>query len=104
MSIHTNRGDINSSPTRRSSDLTNVVTVRVSDDGSPSLSDTKTFTVIVNEVNTAPVLTVPSDQTINELTTLVVNTTAIDNEISLDTLPYSVVSAPGGMTINTNSG
>ena len=34
------------------------VTVQVSDDGSPALTDSKTFSVVVNEVNSPPTLTV----------------------------------------------
>src|SRR5206468_8332214 len=46
---------------------TNLITVRVTDSGAPPLSATNSFTVVVREVNSAPVLTVPADQTINEL-------------------------------------
>lgn len=35
---------------------TNVVTVRVTDNGSPNLSDEKSFTIVVREVNRAPTL------------------------------------------------
>src|SRR5439155_816059 len=41
-------------------------TVRVTDDGSPSLYDEKFITVTVNEVNLAPVLTALGDQIVNE--------------------------------------
>src|SRR5205823_2755462 len=65
---------ISAVPTRRSSELqgpsTNPITVRVTDNGTPPLNDTRTFTVVVSEMNTAPLLTVPADQTINELSTL----------------------------------
>src|SRR5262249_49947042 len=42
------------------------VTIRVTDDGVPPMSDAKTFTITVNEVNTAPVLAPIEDQTIYE--------------------------------------
>ena len=44
-----------------------MVTVRVFDNGAPSLSATNSFTLTVNETNSAPMLTLPADQTINEL-------------------------------------
>src|SRR5262249_58977281 len=47
-------------PTEAQGPSTNTVTVRVSDDGSPSLSTTNSFQVIVTEVNTSPVLTLPA--------------------------------------------
>jgi hypothetical protein len=104
MTIDTNTGAISWTPTEAQGPSTNTVTVRVTDDGSPNLSDTKSFNVIVNEVNSAPVLTVPSDQTINELTTLNVSASATDPDIPANILTFSLVSAPAGMTINTNTG
>ncbi len=41
-------------PTEAEGPSTNLITVVVTDDGSPALSATNTFTVIVSEVNTAP--------------------------------------------------
>ena len=38
----------------------------MTDNGTPALSVTNNFTLTVNEVNVAPVLTVPGNQTINE--------------------------------------
>src|SRR5207249_3998627 len=99
-------------PTRRSSDLpteaqgpsTNAVSVSVTDNGVPALSVTNTFTVTVNEVNLAPVLTVPADQTINEQTTLNVSASATDADLPANTLTFALVSSPTGMTINSASG
>src|SRR5205814_10665980 len=65
---------------------TNVVTVRVFDNGSPSLSATNSFQVIVTEVNSAPVLTLPANQTIAEQTTLSVTATATDSDLPANTL------------------
>ena len=70
----------------------------------PTLSATNSFTVVVNEVNTAPVLTVPATQTVNELTTLSVSALATDTDIPANPLTFGLVSAPTGMTINPNSG
>ena len=55
----------------------------VTDNGVPSLSDTKSFTVTVNEVNTAPVLAAIGNQTINEGATLTLPASATD----ADSLP-----------------
>ena len=104
MTINTNTGAISWTPTEAQGPSTNTVTVRVTDNGQPPLSDTKSFTVFVNEVNTAPVLTVPADQTINDQATLNVSASATDSDIPTNTLTFSLVSAPTGMTINTNTG
>src|SRR5207248_8857010 len=60
--------------------------------------------VTVNEVNSPPVLTVPANQTINQSTTLAVSVSATDPDIPTNTLTFSLLSAPTGMTINPASG
>src|SRR5213078_1131652 len=72
--------------------------------GEPSLSATNTFKVIVTEVNIAPLLTVPDNQTINELSTFVVTNTATDPDLPANTLTFSLVSPPAGMSIDPSSG
>src|SRR5439155_27352731 len=98
-------GAIAWTPTATQGPSTNVVTVRVSDDGSPSLSATNSFRVIVTAANTAPVLTVPSNKTIREiLDTLVVTNTATDADVPANTLTFALVSAPVGVNLNHNTG
>src|SRR5207245_482225 len=58
------------------------------------------FTVVVNEVNSAPVLTVPANQTINELTALVLTNTATDTDLPTNTLTFALVSGPSDVAIN----
>src|SRR5437763_16044417 len=99
MTINSTNGVISWTPTEAQGPSTNLVTVKVTDDGSPNLSDTKSFTVYVNEVNTAPVLAAIADQTINELVTLTVTNSASDNDVPLNNLSYSLVSSPSGMTV-----
>src|SRR5204863_269876 len=104
MTINPATGAISWTPTEAQGPSTNIVSVSVTDNGVPALSVTNTFTVTVNEVNLAPVLTVPANQTINEQTTLSVSASAIDADISANTLTFALVSAPTGMTINPASG
>nr|MBA4148239.1 fibronectin type III domain-containing protein [Verrucomicrobiota bacterium] len=80
------------------------ITVRVTDNGSPSSNAQQTITVTVNEVNAAPVLAVIANQTINELTALNVTAVATDSDIPANTITYSLLNAPSGMTINPSSG
>ncbi len=98
-SIDTN-GVITWTPTKAQGPSTNTFTVQVSDDGSPALTDSTSFTVAVNGL----VLTVPATQSFNELATLTVTATAIDSENPTSHLTFSLVSAPSGMTIDPNTG
>src|SRR2546425_6950095 len=66
---------------------TNLITVRVTDNGTPQSSDTKSFAVVVTEANSAPVLTVPTDQTVAELNTL----TAAKHTTELHSLANTVI-------------
>src|SRR5213080_2387146 len=72
MSIDPSSGVLTWTPTEAQGPSTNVISVKVTDNGSPPLSDTKSFKVIVAEVNSAPVLPFLTDRAMNELTTLVV--------------------------------
>jgi len=81
------------------------ITIRVTDNGSPSLSDTETITVTVNEVNTAPILNAISDQSINEGATVSFNAIASDSDVPAQTLTFSLdPGAPPGGTINPTTG
>lgn len=81
-----------------------AVTVRVTDDGIPNLSATNTFTIRVNEINRPPVLTVPVNQTQDELTLLSVSASATDPDLPVNTLTFSLVAPPAGMAIDPVSG
>src|SRR5438309_5978864 len=74
------------------------------DNGVPALSATNSFTAIVTEVIRAPVLTVPANQTLAELTTLNVSASATDSDIPANGLTFALVSAPLGMSINPTTG
>ena len=84
---------------------TYTITVRVTDDGTPALSDTETFTVTVTEENQAPVLAQISDQTVAEGDTLSFTAGATDSDIPANTLSYSLDAGfPSGAQINPTSG
>ena len=98
-SIDTN-GVITWTPAQTQSPSTNTFTTKVADDGSPSLSATNSFTVIVKEVNVAPVLPVISTQTVNELVLLTVTNTATNFNIHSTITGYTLVGPPAGMSIS----
>ena len=57
-----------------------------------------------NSIRIRPVLTVPPDQSINELTSLVVTNSATDTNILANALTFSLVSAPRGVDIDSRTG
>jgi large repetitive protein len=101
LTVSTN-GLISWIPTEAQGPSTNVVTVRVFDNGMPSLSATNSFTLTVNEMNSAPTLTLPANQTINELMLWTTNATAVDADLPPDTLTFELVSGPSGLIVSTN--
>ena len=100
-SIDTN-GIISWTPTEAQGPSTNVITTVVTDNGSPPLSATNSFTVTVLEVNSAPALPVQPDVTIEEQTTLVVTNTGTDSDIPANSLSYLLLSAPAAASIDAH--
>lgn len=102
MSINPNTGAISWTPAENQGPSVNTITVVVTDNGSPPLSATNSFTVTVNEVNSAPALPLQLDSTIDELSTLTMTDTAADSDIPANALSYTLLNAPDGMQIDTN--
>ncbi len=104
-SINASNGVFTWTPTEAQSPATNVVSIRVADNGVPSMSATQTFSIIVNEVNNAPVLAVILSRTVNEGTSLTVTNSATDSDGSVQSLIYSLdPGAPSNMSINSFTG
>ncbi len=106
MTIDTN-GIIRWTPTEAQGPGTNTIVTVVTDYNpwavnSQHLSATNSFTLVVNEVNTAPVLPVVLNQTVNELTTLTVTNTASDSDIPPNPLSYQLLNPPPGASIDAN--
>jgi hypothetical protein len=81
------------------------VTVRVTDNGVPNLADAETIRITVNEVNVTPVLGPIGNQSIDELTPLSFTATAVDVDIPLNMLTFSLdAGAPAGASINPSTG
>src|SRR5207302_1035689 len=104
MTINPATGAISWTPTEAQGPSTNIVSVSVTDNGVPPLSVANTFTVTVNEVNLAPVLSVPADQTMAEQTPPFPTPRASDLDLPANSLTFALVSAPTGMTINPATG
>jgi hypothetical protein len=74
------------------------ISVRVTDNGSPSLSATQSFTITVNEVNNAPSLGSLFSRNVNEGSLLVVTNTATDPDNPPQNLTFSLgAGAPSGV-------
>ncbi len=80
------------------------VTIRVTDDGTPALSDDATFTITVSEVNRAPTLDAIGDTTRTVGTALGITAHASDPDLPANGLTYSLPTGPSGATINASTG
>jgi hypothetical protein len=81
------------------------IIVRVTDNGSPSLGATQTFSVVVNEVNNAPVLAPLLSRTVSEGNLLLATNAATDPDAGAQALTFGLdPGAPEGMTIDPASG
>jgi hypothetical protein len=74
----------------------------VTDNGSPNLSATNSFTVVVREVNVAPVLPAQSNVVSAGVASVAVTNTATNANIHATNSGYALTSAPSGMSITTN--
>lgn len=84
---------------------TNVVTIRVSDNGVPQLSDFKTFVIVVTEVNTPPTLGMMEDKVVVEGGTVTAVASGMDGDMPAQTLTYSLAAgAPAGASIHPVTG
>ena len=79
-----------------------VITTVVTKAGTPPLSATNSFTVVVNEANSPPVLPAQPDVIISALSQLIVVNTATDPDIPPNTLTYRLLNSPSGAVIDSN--
>jgi hypothetical protein len=100
MTIHPTTGAVTWTPTEAQGPGTHNVTVRVTDNGTPSLGHTTSFNVTVNEVNVAPQLVLPSPRTADEQAETVFTILGTDPDLPANALVYEMVSGPPGATFN----
>ena len=101
LAITTN-GVITWTPSEAQGPGTNTITTIVTDSGVPPLSATNSFTVVVNEINSPPVLPVQTDRTLAGLQTLIVTNTATDSDLPVNPLTYAFQAAPTGASLDAN--
>jgi hypothetical protein len=81
------------------------VTVIVTDDGTPQMSDSETIQIIVREVNSAPVIVPIGTQYLIVGQQLNLEVVGTDSDVPVQNLRYSLeAGAPTGMTIDSVSG
>lgn len=83
---------------------TYTVIFTATDDGTPSLSTTKTVTIVVNEVNTAPRIILPGDQTVSEGSLLTFSVTTLDSDLPTNIITLSASDVPEGAAFNSQTG
>jgi len=109
MQIDSN-GVISWTPTEAQGPSTNTVVTVVTDNNPwafntpQQLSATNTFTLVVNEVNSKPVLQPIADQSSHYGLLVSAQAVATDSDIPANTLTFSLDAAPTNMTINASSG
>lgn len=92
-------------PTEDQGPATNSIRIRVTDDGSPSLSATQAVIVVVKEVNSAPVLAPINDKVIVRGSQLTFTNSATDVDWPANKLTFSLgAGAPAGASVNATSG
>jgi hypothetical protein len=69
-----------------------------------SLTDSEMITVMVNEINTAPVLAATGSKSIDEGQLLTFTASATDSDIPANALTFSLLNAPAGASIDPASG
>jgi hypothetical protein len=100
-------GIITWTPSQEESPGTNVITTIVTNSNpydlvNPQLTATNIITVVVQEVNTAPVLPVIAPVNVAELTLLTVTNTATNSNIHSVITGYGLVNPPAGMVISAS--
>jgi hypothetical protein len=104
-SINPSNGVLTWTPSEDQGLSTNILTVFLTDNGSPALSAAETFTIIVtNKMNTAPSLSAISSKTVHQGGTVRFSASASDSDLP-QKLSFSLEpGAPSGASINLTNG
>ena len=101
VSVSTN-GVLSWKPTESQGPSTNLIRIRISDDGSPSLSVTNSVEIVVREVNVPPQFAPLGPKAVRPGDELVFPLNASDLDLPVQNLTYRIVSGPTGLTVSTN--
>ena len=92
-------GVITWTPSETEGSTTNLI-VTVVDDGVTTVANS--FTVIVNELNSIPTLTVPPNTNIMAMSPWIGQATAVDADLPVNSLTFQLVSGPPTLTVASN--
>jgi Notch-like protein len=104
MTVEPTTGKFQWTPGEDAGDSNYSVTITVTDDGEPPLSASIAFSVVVSDVNNAPVFVGLGDQTIGEDSPFEYLVLARDEDLPANSLVYRLDQAPDGMQIDNTSG
>ena len=103
--FHTSTGEFRWTPDESEGGSQYTITVTVTDDGTPALSDTTSVTITVNEVNSVPTITDPGSQLLEMGETLSLTLEANDIDQPPNALTWSLdAGAPSGAVLDPNTG
>jgi hypothetical protein len=91
-------------PTESQGPGTFAVSIRVTDDGSPPLSTSRTATLLVEEINHPPSLVVPNDLETYPLVPLSLASLAEDPDLPANRLTFILERGPEGATLDPATG
>gem|GEM_PF-2956618 len=96
-SFNPSAGAFSWTPTEAQGPGTYTFTFTATDNGSPPLSDTKSVSVIVNEVNVPPLVSVPATITVAVNSTITLQASATDNDIPANSIILAATGLVQGM-------
>lgn len=102
--VDSSSGVFSWTPTEAQGPSTNLITMIVTDNGTPPLSAARNFTVAVLESNEPPVLAPIGDYSIHAGMTLTFTNSATDPDIPTNTLTFDVFPGPAGASVDPASG
>jgi len=79
-----------------------VITIKVADNGTPSLFDQKNFQITVNESNAAPVLPFVGPQVAHSNTLVSLSLTATDADLPVQTISYALFNGVAGAGVDAS--
>jgi len=104
LTVNPTSGQVSFRPTEAQGPSTNTVIVRVTDNGTPVMSGTNSFSVVVLEINQAPELASVENLTIDALKPTVIRLSAKDADLPAQKLTFALVDGPKGMTVDPSEG
>ena len=95
-------GDVSWIPAENQGPSTNEVIFAVTDSGTPSISTTNQFQIIVQEVNLRPTIATIADQTLDPGSPLTLTLEGSDPDLPKQELTFALLEGPAGLLVGTD--